>query len=157
MWRRILQLPFVNVIPEAERDERVKLALRADPAVQSAILAWAVKGCLEWQQRGLDVPAVVRDYTAAYRAEQDPLRDWLADCTETDPAAWTATAALRENYEQWCQANGERPIGPKKFGTLLDAGGYPAEKSSSGSARGRRGIRVWTTHGHTGRVRCEIP
>ena len=44
MWRRILQLPFVNVIPEAERDERVKLALRNDPAVQTAILAWAVQG-----------------------------------------------------------------------------------------------------------------
>ena len=42
MWRRILQLPFVNVIPEAERDERVKLALRSDPDVQAAILAWAV-------------------------------------------------------------------------------------------------------------------
>ena len=99
MWRRILQLPFVNVIPEAERDERVKLALRNDPAVQTAILAWAVQGCLEWQERGLDVPDVVRDYTAVYRAEQDPLRDWLADCCVTDPDAWTTTAALRVSYE----------------------------------------------------------
>ena len=140
MWRRILQLPFVNVIPEAERDERVKLALRNDPAVQTAILAWAVRGCLEWQQRGLDVPDVVRDYTAAYRAEQDPLRDWLADCTKVDPAAWTTTAALRENYEQWCQSNGEKPVTAKKLGTLLDARGYPYEKS--GGTRGRRGIRV---------------
>jgi phage/plasmid-associated DNA primase len=142
MWRRILQLPFVNVIPKGERDERVKLALRSDPDVRAAILAWAAQGCLEWQQRGLDVPDVVRDYTAAYRAEQDPLRDWLADCTETDPAAWTSAADLRTSYEQWCEANGERPVTTKKLGTLLDPKGYTAEKSLSGNTRGRKGIRA---------------
>ena len=109
MWRRILQVPFVNVIPEAERDERVKLALRTDPDVQSAILAWAVQGCLEWQQRGLDVPACVRDYTAEYRAENDPLRDWLADCTIADPGAWTTTAELRESYESGARATARSP------------------------------------------------
>jgi putative DNA primase/helicase len=61
MWRRILQIPFVHVIPEAERDDRVKLLLRSVPDVQSAILAWAVHGCLEWQRRGLAVPQCVRD------------------------------------------------------------------------------------------------
>ena len=142
MWRRILQLPFVNVIPEAERDERVKLALRTDPGVQSAILAWAVQGCLEWQQRGLDVPAVVRDYTNAYRAEQDPLRDWLTDCTADDRSAWTSAADLGNSYRAWCEENGERALTPQKLGSLLERKGYPAERSPSGSARGRRGIRV---------------
>ena len=82
----------------------------------------------------------MRDYTAEYRAENDPLRDWLADCCETDPDAWTTTADLRESYEQWCQSNGEKPVTAKKLGTLLDAKGYPNEKS--GGTRGRRGIRV---------------
>jgi putative DNA primase/helicase len=35
MWRRILQVPFTQVIPEAERDERVKLELRTNPEVRS--------------------------------------------------------------------------------------------------------------------------
>ena len=140
MWRRILQLPFVNVIPEAERDERVKLALRSDPAVQTAILAWAVQGCLEWQERGLDVPDVVRDYTAMYRAEQDPLCDWLADCCVTGPNTWTPIADIRLSYETWCEVNGERPISATKLGKLLDAKGYPNVKS--GGTRGRTGICV---------------
>ncbi len=141
IWRRILQLPFVNVIPETERDERIKIALRTDPAIQSAILTWAVQGCLEWQQRGLDVPASVRDYTAAYRAENDPLREWLSDCTLADPTAWTSTADLRSSYEHWCQTNGEKPVGPKKLGALLETKGYPSQRSPEG-ARGRGGISV---------------
>ncbi len=141
MWRRILQVPFVNVIPEAERDDRVKLALRTDPDVQTAILAWAVQGCLEWQAEGLSVPACVRDYTAAYRSEMDPIRDWLADCTAPDPTSWTSTATLRASYEAWCGSNGEKPVGPRKLGLLLEAKSFSAEKAPDGT-RGRRGIRV---------------
>ena len=140
MWRRILQLPFVNVIPEAERDERIKIALRTDPGVQSAILAWAVRGCLEWRHRGLDVPDCVRDYTAEYRAEMDPLRDWLEDTCTVDPSAWESTRRLRESYEAWCDTNGERAVNPKKFGSLLETKGHASEKR--GGDRGRRGIRV---------------
>ena len=140
IWRRILQLPFVHSIPEAERDDRVKLALRTDPAVQTAILAWAVQGCLEWQQRGLDVPASVRDYTAEYRHEMDPLRDWLADCTTTEPDAWTTNAELRSSYEDWCQENGEKPLAQNKLGHLLEGKGYHAKRADG--VRGRQGIRV---------------
>lgn len=116
MWRRILQLPFTQVIPEAERDDRIKLALRTDPAVQTAILAWAVQGCLQWQDEGLAVPQCVRNYTAAYRGEMDPIRDWLADCCTDDAVAWTANAELRESCEAWCHANGERPVSIKRLG-----------------------------------------
>jgi putative DNA primase/helicase len=141
LWRRIVQVPFTEVIPESERDERVKLRLRTDPDVQAAILAWAVRGCLEWQERGLDVPDCVRDYTNEYRAENDPLRDWLADCCELDPGAWTSTADLRHSYEGWCQANGEdRPVSAKRLGTLLAARGLAEERPSG--VRGRSGIRV---------------
>lgn len=139
LWRRIVQVPFTQVIPEAERDERVKLELRTNPAIQAAILAWAVQGCLEWQRAGLAVPDSVRDYTAEYRAENDPLRDWLADSCELDPDAWTSTADLRKSYEAWCEANGERAVTAKRLGTLLAARGFKEERRGM---RGRAGIRV---------------
>ena len=136
MWRRILQLPFVNVIPEAERDERVKLALRNDPAVQTAILAWAVRGCLEWQTARPRRPRRRPRLHRRLPRRKDPLRDWLADCTKVDPAAWTTTADAARELREWCQSNGEKPVTAKKLGTLLDAKGYPYEKS--GGTRGRQ-------------------
>jgi putative DNA primase/helicase len=141
MWRRIRQLPFTHVIPEGERDERVKIELRSNPEVQSAILAWAVQGCLEWQRLGLKPPQRVLDYTEEYRQENDPLREWLADCCAVDPAGWTPTGVLRSSYEIWCAANGERPVSGKKLGTLLEARGFRAERETSGE-RGRRGLSL---------------
>jgi putative DNA primase/helicase len=139
IWRRILQIPFTCVIPPAERDERVKLDLRTNPDVHTAILAWAVQGCLEWQQGGLAVPQTVLDYTAEYRAENDPLRDWLADACALTPQSWTASASLRQSYEEWCGANGEKPIGTKTFAGALAAKGCTSEKAG---ARGWRGISL---------------
>jgi putative DNA primase/helicase len=140
IWRRIIQIPFVNVIPEAERDERVKLELRTSPQAQSAVLTWAVRGCLEWQEKGLAVPQSVRDYTAEYRAENDLLRDWLADYCELDAEAYTSNASLRESYEKWCGENGEKLVSSKTFAKLLRTKGCSAERKSR--ERGWLGVRV---------------
>ena len=140
IWRRILQVPFVHVIPEAERDERVKIRLRTDPKVHSAILAWAVQGCLEWQKIGLAVPACVRDYTNEYRAENDPLRDWLTDCCRLDPNAWTASADLRKSYGDWCEANGEKPLDGKPLAAALTAKNCIASKKAG--TRGWGGVAL---------------
>src|SRR5262249_17900430 len=71
IWRRIVQVPFTEAIPESERDPEVKRRLQHDPEVQAAILAWAVEGALVWQQDGLLIPERVRSYTDEYRAEND--------------------------------------------------------------------------------------
>jgi putative DNA primase/helicase len=141
IWRRIIQIPFSNVVPEADRDERVKLELRTNPQVHSAVLAWAVRGCLEWQQIGLAVPKCVLDYTAEYRAENDPLREWLADSCELDADAWTSNRDLRHSYEAWCETNGEKPLTAKAFTAALTAAGCTREKASR-AERGMRGISL---------------
>jgi putative DNA primase/helicase len=140
IWRRILQVPFVHVIPEADRDERVKIQLRTNPDVHSAILTWAVQGCLEWQQVGLAVPQSVRDYTNEYRAENDPLRDWLADCCQLEANAWTPYAELRDSYEKWCETNGEKPLDAKRLAGALTGKGCTAVKRTR--ARGWEGIHL---------------
>ena len=44
------------------------------------ILAWAVKGCLEWQRSGLLIPAEIIQATADYRAESDYIQAFLNEC-----------------------------------------------------------------------------
>lgn len=107
IWRRILQIPFLHVVPEDKRDPAVKHNLTHDPAIQTAILAWMVKGCLAWQENGLAVPHIVLDHTSEYRAENDSLRGWIEDCVDLDAAAWTRTAALHKSYAGWTAANGQ--------------------------------------------------
>ena len=123
LWRRILQLPFVHEIPKPERDPKVKARLRNPAKAGPAILAWIVRGCLDWQQQGLAVPEVVESATAAYRSEQDPIRDFLDDYCELDPSAHVPARRLREAYEAWAKDNGVRPLHGRAYGERLRARG----------------------------------
>ncbi|MGD0167098.1 MAG: phage/plasmid primase, P4 family [Gaiellaceae bacterium] len=136
IWRRIVQIPFLEQIPEDERDPEVKRALRDDPNENSAVLAWAVQGALEWQRQRLAVPESVKDYTADYRAENDRLGEWFSDCVTLEPIATTSAKELRASYESWCETNGEKPIRRELFATALKSRGCD-------SYRGKGGTRHW--------------
>jgi putative DNA primase/helicase len=138
MWRRIVQLPLTQVIPDEERDERVKIELRTSPEARSAILAWAVQGCLEWQRQGLAVPECVRTYTDEYRREQDRLGDWIETCCTLEPVLVTTARDLRKSYDEWCEANAERPVSNVEWGrTLRDRG---CSSTTVGRAKAWTGI-----------------
>ena len=72
MRRRFHVLPFEHVPQTKDMDLRVKLLREA-----GKILGWMIRGSLQWQQRGLDPPPVVRAATDAYFETQDVLSDWL--------------------------------------------------------------------------------
>ncbi len=73
IWRRLRLVPFEVTIPEEEQDKTLPAKLERE---LPGILAWCVRGCLEWQRRGLDAKAgqKVRVATAAYKAESDQVR-----------------------------------------------------------------------------------
>ena len=81
-----------------------------------------VEGAIRWREEGLIIPACIRQATEAYRADQDPLKDFFADACEFDPAAWVTAAQLRHAYERHCELEGIRyTLGPKQFGERLRA------------------------------------
>ncbi len=103
-WRRVRRVPFdLNLAkhPTLRKDPALRETLRTTEA--SGILAWLVRGCLDWQRDGLNPPAIVTDATTAYREANEPLRLWLEDCCVLDRDAWTATSALWENYTEWAK------------------------------------------------------
>jgi phage/plasmid-associated DNA primase len=95
--------------------------------------------CIDWQADGLAIPDSVRDCTAEYRAENDPLREWITDACTIDPDLYAAVADLRASYEKWATDNGEQPISAKTFGAKLTARGCTPDKLPGG-LRIRRGI-----------------
>jgi putative DNA primase/helicase len=68
VWNRIKLIPFEVSIPDAEKDRRLGEKLRAE---LPGILAWAVRGCVEWQKDGLQEPDVVKNATQAFGAWQE--------------------------------------------------------------------------------------
>ena len=138
LWERIRELPFETVIPPDERDPAVRDQLRDPERCGSAVLAWAVEGCLGWQREGLKPPEVVRNATQDYRDEMDPLASFLKDCCCLSADTDVLANDLREAYEQYARENGERPIGGgKRWGTAL-------RKLGCEPGRNPAGRRIWT-------------
>jgi putative DNA primase/helicase len=138
LWRRIIRIPC-HQIPEDRRDKTVKDLLRNPSVGGPAVLAWIVRGCLDWQRRGLDTPLAVATETEAYRQEMDALQPFIESACRLDSPAWTDAKTLREAYESWCRENGERPIAGRAWGQRLRDHGCHPEKHA---ARGWAGIAL---------------
>ena len=98
LWRRLKQVPFTQRFEGAADDRNLKDTLRAEAP---GILAWLVRGCLEWQVRGLDAPAAVDDVTASYRRDCDHLGQFLEEGCDLDPDAEVGATDLHQHYLAW--------------------------------------------------------
>lgn len=135
--RRFHLLPFRVTIPAAERDLQLKDKLREE---WPGILAWAIRGCLEWQQQGLAPPAAVVNATAVYLEAEDAIATWLEECCERDPQAWEASSMLFGSWKGWAE-NAEEFVGStKRFVQLLEGRGFQPKKTRV--ARGFEGLRL---------------
>ena len=105
VWRRLRLVPFGVTIPPHEQDARLSEKLRAE---WPGILAWAVRGCLEWQSDGLQTPAEVLAATASYQAEQDVLGDYLAARCVLGEHVKISRPELFADYQSWATQTGER-------------------------------------------------
>lgn len=116
--RRIHLIPFTARFlgDAADRDMPVKLR-EAAPAV----LAWAVRGCLEWQIGGLCPPSTVMDATAEYLAAEDTLGTWIDECCSTkDASAKTRSSVLYGGFRAWKEARGERAPSQVRFSAQME-------------------------------------
>jgi putative DNA primase/helicase len=127
VWRRIKLVPFTVVISDEEKDPKLPDKLKGE---LPGILAWAVRGCLEWQRYGLGEPDEVRQATAQYQAEQDTVAAFLSEYCFIHPEARVKASALLEAYHSW---SGDKFMTQKGFGQRLREKGYESRRGHGGS------------------------
>jgi len=139
-WRRVRLIPFTRQF-NADADPRLVEALAAE---LPGILGWAVAGAHAWQDRGLDAHAAVTSATATYRAESDPLADFIvAACVVADSLVVGASAAYRA-YRSWATelGLGEREmLTSTKFGTRMKSR-FASDHKNTGNVYLGVGIRA---------------
>ena len=119
--------------PQATEMQK-RLGLEPEPA--TAILAWAVVGCLDYQRDGFGTCKAVERSTADYRAEMDLLGAFFEEALKFEPGSSVSRKTLREVYERWCREAGVKVlVGAKDFGERLRARGASDSK--------REGTRFW--------------
>lgn len=129
IWRRIRLIPFKATIADSEKDTGLPAKLRAE---LPGILAWAVRGCFDWQRGGLQTPDAVQSATEAYRSEMDVIGAFLDECCVLHSNAKSQATQLYKSYCAWCEANGEHALPQKQFGQRLDARGLQSKRTGKG-------------------------
>jgi putative DNA primase/helicase len=146
-WRRLQLLPF-NVKfwnrdrgetgpAELEADKHLKDKLRAE---YGGILRWLVDGCHAWQRNGLCEPAEVKEATKSYKAAEDVLAAFIAECCEIDLRtdhfgtffASLKASDLRKRLGEWCKENSEKPVSGRRLGDYLGDSGV-TKRTSNGT------------------------
>ena len=128
--RRVLLVPFLQVIPEAERDEHLPEKLKAE---WPAILRWAIDGCLAWQHEGLAPPESARAATKDYLDAEDLLGQWLEErCIVSPKVGWTALKGLYDNWRTWAEPRGLHPGASQTLGKRLDERGFTRHRTNQG-------------------------
>lgn len=144
IWRRILLLPFSVTFVDADKvldGQKVK-----DPDLKNklsaefpGILAWMIRGCMAWQEGGLQPPVAVVHATESYQDSQDNVSGFIRDNCHLSRGIDCAAGLLFAAYEIWCEENDEQPTTQRAFGLSLDERGYPPGPRTN-RARPRKGI-----------------
>ena len=138
IWDRIRLIPFTRRFEGTQADEKLPEKLREE---MPGILAWAVRGCLDWQWEGLGEPDKVKDATQEYRAEMDVLADFMRERCVVSPNVWCIFADLYSAYEEWCKESGEEAESKRRFGARLKERGFLPDNGTRNVAV-RRGIAL---------------
>lgn len=117
VWSRVKVIPWEsNFERAADTGLDDKLAGEA-----AGILAWAVRGCLEWQQRGLDEPEAVIRATLAYREAEDTFRRFATDKGLVfDSALRVDGKALNALLDEWADEEGQQKPDRAEFTSWLE-------------------------------------
>lgn len=146
--RRLRVVPFDVIIPEDQRDNTLREALRHEAP---GILALLVQGCLEWQRKGLrTMPAAMISATAAHGWVKDDFQEFIDTYFERSvpdrrgESACVPWAVIRERYLEWTGAKGQDPMSEHALQRALSHMGYTPTTRRVGEAteKVRVGLRL---------------
>lgn len=133
IWRRIRLVKFDAYFPPESQDKNLKDILREE---RSGILNWAIEGCVEWQQGGLNPPPEVLKATREYRNESDALGRFIDEMCLKEGE--TGLQDLHDAFCKWWLANeSDEPWKIRTLQSKLRERGYVAVKG------GRVGGGYW--------------
>ncbi len=125
VWRRIRLIAWMARFDEKSKDATLAGKLKAE---LPGILAWAVRGCLEWQQTGLADPKEVTDATKAYQNDQDTLGCFLSECCVIAPFAKVKSSVLLKSFHEFANT---KEMSRQTLQKRLNEKGFQSERQGA--------------------------
>lgn len=108
LWQRVPTVDLGAGIPEEERVDEMAVLLQEEA---SGILSWALLGLKEFQEIGMQPPAVVLAATATRRSDADPMSEYLNEYYERDASSFVLGSDFVRYYTDWAKDREERTGG----------------------------------------------
>lgn len=140
IWRRIRTIPFTRVFGPEEQDRQLAEKLVVE---QAGVLAWIVRGAVDWYSNGLPTPTAVAAANADYRADMDSVGQFIDERCELAADAAVSAQTLYGSYRYHSNDNGRSPVTTTMFGRTLSKRGFPPDKR--GGVQYRVGLQLRTT------------
>lgn len=130
LFRRIRRVPFPIKLEKEQRDLTLKEEWLKVPetAGAQAVLAWCVRGCLEWQAHGLGTCRVVEEDTFLYHEQQDAMTQFVRAALEVTEE-WIQMRAIYDAYTGWCLGVGEKPMTQRSLTVKLEEARYKVDRT----------------------------
>lgn len=141
IWRRVILVPFDAWFPRERRDKHLATKLRAEAP---GILNRLIEGYAAWRTDGLVLPPSVVAATEQYRAESDPVGEFVRACIKRVENASIQARLVYDVYCAWCHDNAVEELRSNGFGRRLSDLGIEREKVGTIYYRG---IEL-SEHGH---------
>jgi putative DNA primase/helicase len=124
IMNRIHVIPFDVSILKKEQERNLKEKLIEE---RNGILAWAVKGCLKWQEdRNLKPSRKAKAAIKRYRADADVIWKFIDERCYRFKNNYTPFTALWVEWQEWCNDNYVDQGSIKGFAQDLERHGYKA-------------------------------
>jgi putative DNA primase/helicase len=122
IWRRVVRIPCDHQPSQIQTNLK---SLFSTPEAKAAILAWAVKGAVQWYKTGLIVPPEIQQATEWAREEMDPTSAFFLEECMIGPRCFNAVTHFRQKYDEWAASNGQRYVlDRRRFKRALEAKGF---------------------------------
>jgi len=128
IWRRVRLVPF-NVSFEDRKDYALTAKLTAE---LPGIMAWAVRGAVQWHATGLGSCEAVDRETAEYRAENDIIGQFLEDSATVGDGLTEDNSRLYGVYASWCVSNGNKQFSHRAFTQRMRERGFNQSRTNKG-------------------------
>jgi len=118
-WKRVrlVEFPISFVSDPKEPYERLSIKGLAEKLKKKgpAILAWLVRGHLEYREQGLNPPEKVMKATMEYQREGDLLGEFIEDRCVVDPYKTATSKELYDEYSEWYESNVSKKVPSQHF------------------------------------------
>ena len=75
---------FLSLVRLLPKNKTKTLVARLTEELRG-ILKWAIKGCLDWQEQGLNPPQIVLDQVVTYKTEMDSIAQFVEQECDINP------------------------------------------------------------------------